>query len=651
MGLHQLRSIQIVVFLVITAVGGRMLFAQTGTSNRAITTAVSDQRTDAERIAGAKRLIANDTRRQQTLSQSAEQFNLRFEKLADRFTELDRRRSIVTPVENRGTDETQTSIDAEWTSARDNLDQLIRHRKLVQQQLKTLNDKLQLEQDYLRRLTQPDLSDETTTPLRQISSQQASVVPPSPSPLLTSMGLPAPPVVASPASPNTPPTGTPTGNGVVVPATSSLSDTDERVVAAKKDLDAKQSALRASQERLRFVTRSIDVFERDLKNSRAILADAEQQAIEDSKQVETDKSAAVADADAAVQYATSQEELAQAKESLKTETIVIAETEAMLQRLHGSRDKLVKEVAEAESALSNAQNWTLLLESPLSPSRVVRWLTDHGPKVASVLVVTMIMLGIARLIERRILTGLVQRRSTKTEYSGRAETLRRVFHSFTNFTILTLGALGALDQAGVNVTVLLGGAAVLGAAIAFGSQHLIRDFFSGFMILIENQYSVGHVVSINTKAGLVEDITLRMTVLRDEEGIVHFIPHSEATIVSNMTYGWARAVFDIAIDYREDVDRVMRVLMTLAREMRSDPQYGMLIIDNPELQGVDRLSDTAVRIKFLIKTQPIQQWNVKRELLRRIKNKFDELGIAFAFPQYQVHLNAEQPELENETAH
>jgi small conductance mechanosensitive channel len=226
-----------------------------------------------------------------------------------------------------------------------------------------------------------------------------------------------------------------------------------------------------------------------------------------------------------------------------------------------------------------------------------------------------------------------------------------VFHSFTTFTILTLGALGALDQAGVNVTVLLGGAAVLGAAIAFGSQHLIRDFFSGFMILIENQYSVGHVVSINTKSGLVEDITLRMTVLRDEEGIVHFIPHSEATIVSNMTYGWARAVFDVAVDYREDVDKVMRVLMTLAREMRSDPQYGMLIIDNPELQGVDRLSDTAVRIKFLIKTQPIQQWNVKRELLRRIKNKFDELGIAFAFPQYQIHLDSEHSELAGEQQH
>lgn len=123
-----------------------------------------------------------------------------------------------------------------------------------------------------------------------------------------------------------------------------------------------------------------------------------------------------------------------------------------------------------------------------------------------------------------------------------------MFHSSANFAILTLGLLAALDQAGVSMTVLLGGAAVLGAAIAFGSQHLIRDFFSGFMILVEKQYSVGHVVAINTKAGLVEDVTLRMTVLRDEEGGVHFIPHREATIVSNLTYGWARAVFDIAID-------------------------------------------------------------------------------------------------------
>lgn len=625
-------------------------FADAQSGGHSPGTTASDQRTDAERIAGVKRLIANDMRRQQTLSENAVRLNERFEKLADRFTELDRKHATLALQQTGTASGVSGSLEEEWKSTRDNLDQLIRHRKLVQQQLKTLSEKLQLEHDYLRRLTQPELSSDVGEPIPQAQKPQGAVVPPSP--LLASLGMPLPPVTTAQPAPTPVPNTTaiaasliPSGN------TSSLIDTDERVVAAKKDVEAKQAALRSHQDRLRFLDRSIDVFELDLKNSRAILADAQERVKASSKEINPEIHSATADAEVAVQKAALQDEYEQALASIKTESLVIAETEAMLQRLHDSRDELAKIVADAERALSNAQTWTLLLESPLSPSRLVRWLTDHGPKVLSVVLVTLLMLAISRLVERRLLRGLVLRRSTKAESSGRAETLRRVFHSFATFTILTLGILGALDQAGVNVTVLLGGAAVLGAAIAFGSQHLIRDFFSGFMILIENQYSVGHVVSINTKSGLVEDITLRMTVLRDEEGIVHFIPHSEATIVSNMTYGWARAVFDVAVDYREDVDRVMRVLMTLAREMRNDPQYGMLIIDNPELQGVDRLGDTAVRIKFLIKTQPIQQWNVKRELLRRIKNKFDELGIAFAFPQYQVHLNNDHSDLVTDPQH
>lgn len=145
-------------------------------------------------------------------------------------------------------------------------------------------------------------------------------------------------------------------------------------------------------------------------------------------------------------------------------------------------------------------------------------------------------------------------------------------------------------------------------------------------------------MTINNKSGLVEDISLRITVLRDEDGTVHFIPHSEATFVSNMTYGWARAIFEVKIDYREDVERVAAVLMDLARDLQNDPQFGMLIIDNPVLQGVDRLEDSAVVVKFLVKTQPIQQWTIKRELQKRIKKKFDELGIAFAFPQRELHV-------------
>jgi small conductance mechanosensitive channel len=128
-----------------------------------------------------------------------------------------------------------------------------------------------------------------------------------------------------------------------------------------------------------------------------------------------------------------------------------------------------------------------------------------------------------------------------------------------------------------------------------------------------------------------------MTVLRDEEGTRHFIPHGQVSTVSNLTHGWSRAVFQIGIGYGEDVDRVMDVLMDLAREMRDDEEFGPQILGEPEMQGVDAFGDSAVTIKFLVKTRPLKQWSVKRELLRRIKKRFDELEIEIPFPQSVVH--------------
>jgi small conductance mechanosensitive channel len=173
---------------------------------------------------------------------------------------------------------------------------------------------------------------------------------------------------------------------------------------------------------------------------------------------------------------------------------------------------------------------------------------------------------------------------------------------------------------------------------------LIRDFFAGFMILVENQYSVGHVIRIGSISGAVEDISLRTTVLRDEEGVVHFIPHGQITTVSNLSYGWSRVAISIGVAYQEDVDRVMQVLMDVARQLAQDETFGRDVIDEPQMLGVDALGDSSVAIKFLLKTRPLRQWAVKRELLRRIKLRFDELGIEIPFPQRVIHMQAaEQP--------
>jgi small conductance mechanosensitive channel len=202
---------------------------------------------------------------------------------------------------------------------------------------------------------------------------------------------------------------------------------------------------------------------------------------------------------------------------------------------------------------------------------------------------------------------------------------------------VTCGTLTLLDEIGLPVGPLMGGAAVVGLAIAFGAQNLIKDFFTGFMILLEQQYMVNDVVKIGNIAGQVERISLRMTTLRDLEGRVHFMPHGNITAVTNMTHGWSRAVFDIDVAYKEDVDRVIEVLLDLGQQLRRDPEYGPLILDDPTMLGVDAFGDSAVTIKFYLKTRPLRQWPVKRELLRRIKNRFDELGIEIPFPHRTLY--------------
>jgi small conductance mechanosensitive channel len=217
-----------------------------------------------------------------------------------------------------------------------------------------------------------------------------------------------------------------------------------------------------------------------------------------------------------------------------------------------------------------------------------------------------------------------------------------VFHNATSVVIVAGGILMLLQEAGIPIAPLLGGAAVFGLAVAFGAQNLIRDYFYGFVILLENQYKINDVVKIGALSGSVERITLRMTVLRDGEGCVHFLPNGGISSVTNMTHGWSRSVFEISVAYKEDIDRVMGLLVELGKELREDPDYAAMILDDLTMLGVDALTDSAVTVKFFIKTRPLKQWEIKRELLRRIKIRFDRLGIEIPFPQRVVHHRLEE---------
>ncbi|MFC1480554.1 mechanosensitive ion channel family protein [Candidatus Omnitrophota bacterium] len=194
-----------------------------------------------------------------------------------------------------------------------------------------------------------------------------------------------------------------------------------------------------------------------------------------------------------------------------------------------------------------------------------------------------------------------------------------------------------LENHGFNVAPLLAGAGIIGLAFGFGGQYLIRDLINGLFILIEGQYRINDVVKIGEYGGLVEDINLRITTLRDLGGRVIIIPNGEIKTVVNYTREYAQALFDVGVAYKESVDKVMDVIKEVGNEMRKDPYFGRLILDDLEMFGVDEFSDSAVIIKFRVKTLPIKQWEVMREFRRRLKNRFDELGIEIPFPHRTLY--------------
>ena len=278
-------------------------------------------------------------------------------------------------------------------------------------------------------------------------------------------------------------------------------------------------------------------------------------------------------------------------------------------------------------------------DEPFQFDKVWNWFLEHAASLVVILLGALILQWLVSVVSHRIVDVLTKRalRGSQIERENRARTLSSVFHNAAT-TVIYLGAvLILLDEFGIPISTLLGGVAVFGLAVAFGAQNLIKDYFYGFMILLENQYGVNDVIKIGGISGLVERITLRLTVLRDQEGTVHFIPHGEVKTVSNMTHGWSRAVFDIGIAYAENPDRVMDVLMQLAQELRQDPAFAERILEDPEMLGVEGLGESSIVIRFHIKTAPKQQWSVKRELLRRIKRKFDELGIEIPFPSRTIY--------------
>ncbi len=269
---------------------------------------------------------------------------------------------------------------------------------------------------------------------------------------------------------------------------------------------------------------------------------------------------------------------------------------------------------------------------------VTQWspATQTSVRIAVIVLVAWLAIGILqraiRLFRQRIAARLDDREAVK-----RAETLGRVFRYVVAVVVSLVAGMMVLSELGISLAPILGAAGVAGVAIGFGAQSLVKDFFSGFFILFEDQIRTGDVVRIADHSGLVEEITLRHTRLRDYDGNVHYVPNGMIDSVVNMSRGYAQAVMDIGVAYRENTDQVYKVMRETARQLRADETFGPRILDDLEIAGVDKWADSAVVIRCRFKVLALEQWGVRREYLRRLKMAFDEAGIEIPFPHLTLY--------------
>jgi small conductance mechanosensitive channel len=261
-------------------------------------------------------------------------------------------------------------------------------------------------------------------------------------------------------------------------------------------------------------------------------------------------------------------------------------------------------------------------------------LTEGLIRTGLVLVLAVVSYAVTVRIGRRLVRDMAKKGA---EAGARAETLWLVIRRVVLIGIIVTTVLVLFSVWGFSLTPLVAVSAAFAAALGFGAQDLIKDFISGFFILVEDQFHVGDTITIVNTTGQVEDIQLRVTVLRDLEGNVHYIPNGQIVVTSNFTSQYAQPIIDVGISYSTDVDRALAVMKDELSSFASDPEWSNHIRGDAEILGVNKLDDSAVVLRGRLTTAADQRWNVRREALRRLKNRFDAEGINIPFPQVTVH--------------
>ena len=270
---------------------------------------------------------------------------------------------------------------------------------------------------------------------------------------------------------------------------------------------------------------------------------------------------------------------------------------------------------------------------PETLKETLTWLTTSGIKIVGIFVGFLILSQMSKWIVNWLEKFLPEKDPLlAVEAKKRAQTLGNILRHVLLIILSFVAILMILGELGIQLGPLLATAGIGALAIGFGAQSLVKDFISGFFIILENQYRIGDAIEVAGVSGLVESVSLRRTVLRDLEGRVHTIPNGEVKIVSNLSKEWSRSVLDLGISYREDVDQVTDLLTEIGMEMESEEPYKSAILESLKILGVERFGESQLIIRMMVKTAPLKQWDVGRELRKRIKKRFDEKGIQIPFP-------------------
>lgn len=270
------------------------------------------------------------------------------------------------------------------------------------------------------------------------------------------------------------------------------------------------------------------------------------------------------------------------------------------------------------------------------------WLINEFPGVLLVMILFFILFKVVRFSFRKLKRNLINRADKKEsvdtgEAVKRINTLTGISGAFVRVLLWIVFLMMLLQNMGINIGPILASVGIISLAVGFGAQELVRDYITGFFMILENQIRVGDVAILNGTGGFVERIELRTTSLRDFAGIVHVFQNGKINTLSNMTKEWSAMVFDIGVAYKEDVEKVMDIMKQVGDELSEDPDFKELILPPVEVFGLDEFADSALVIKARIRTKPIQQWTVGREYRKRLKKAFDQNNIEIPFPHRTVY--------------